>query len=64
MVQALFTALGLVLVIEGLALALAPSRIEEALALLAGLGPERRRTLGLIAVAAGVAVVALVRALA
>ena len=64
MIQALLTGLGLVLVIEGLALALAPSRIEEALALLASLGPERRRTLGLVAVAAGVGVVALMRALA
>lgn len=64
MAAALFTALGLVLVIEGLALALAPSRIEEALAFLAALGPERRRLLGLGAVAAGVAVVALVRFLA
>ncbi|SOC07581.1 DUF2065 family protein [Rhodobacter maris] len=57
----LVTALGLVLVIEGLALALAPRRIEEALALIAALGPEGRRRLGLAAVAAGVAVVALVR---
>jgi len=64
MAQALVTALGLVLVIEGLALALAPSRIEEALAFLAALGPERRRLLGLGAVAAGVGVVALVRFLA
>lgn len=61
MVQALGTALGLVLVIEGLALALAPSRIEEALALLAALGPEGRRRLGLLAVAVGVAVVAIAR---
>ncbi len=54
-------ALGLVLVIEGLALALAPSRIEEVLALLAALGPERRRLLGLGVLAAGVALVALAR---
>ena len=60
--ETLLTALGLVLVIEGLALALAPSRIEEVLALLAALGPEGRRRLGLAAVATGVAVVALVRA--
>ena len=64
MAEAIGTAFGLVLVIEGLALALAPSRIEEVLALLASLGPERRRMLGLVAVAAGVGVVALVRALA
>ncbi len=54
-------ALGLVLVIGGLALALAPSRIEEVLALLAALGPERRRLLGLGVLAAGVALVALAR---
>ncbi|MFD2174074.1 DUF2065 family protein [Rhodobacter lacus] len=59
----LFTALGLVLVIEGLALALAPRRIEEVLALIAALGPEGRRRIGLAAVAAGVGVVALVRLL-
>ena len=62
--ETVLTALGLVLVIEGLALALAPSRIEEVLAVLAALGPEGRRRLGLAAVAVGVAVVALVRALA
>ena len=60
---AVFTALGLVLVIEGLALVLAPSRIVEVLALLASIGPEGRRRIGLAAVAAGVGVVALVRAL-
>jgi uncharacterized protein YjeT (DUF2065 family) len=58
---ALVTALGLVLVIEGLALALAPARIEEALALLAAIGPAARRNIGLVAVATGVAVVALGR---
>lgn len=55
MLAALLLGLGLVLVIEGLALALAPSRLEEALAFLAGLGAPRRRALGLGAVAAGVA---------
>lgn len=60
---AVFTALGLVLVIEGLALVLAPSRIEEVLALLASIGPVGRRRIGLAAVTAGVAIVALVRAL-
>lgn len=61
---AVFTALGLVLVIEGLALVLAPSRILEVLALLASLSPEGRRRIGLAAVAAGVGVVALVQAFA
>ena len=54
MFTALLLGLGLVLVIEGLALALAPSRIEEALAFLASLGPERRRALGLGAGTVGV----------
>ena len=59
---AVFTALGFVLVIEGLALVLAPSRIEEVLALLASIGPVGRRRIGLAAVAAGVGIVALVHA--
>ena len=54
-------ALGLVLVVEGLALALAPSRMEEVLALLARLSRDQRRLIGLGAVALGVALVALSR---
>jgi uncharacterized protein YjeT (DUF2065 family) len=57
-------ALGLVLAAEGLALALAPSRIEEALRLLVALGPERRRVLGLVALALGVVVIWIARVLA
>ncbi len=53
--------LGLVLVIEGLVLALAPSRLEDLLAALAALGRDQRRVLGLMAVAAGVALVGLAR---
>lgn len=53
--------LGLVLVIEGLALALAPSRLEQVLALLASLGPDRRRLVGLVALALGTALVWLAR---
>lgn len=64
MIAALLTGLGLVLVIEGLALALAPSRLEEALAYLAALGPERRRMLGLGALALGVALIWAVKRLA
>ena len=58
----LATGLGLVLVIEGLVLALAPSRIEDMLATIAALNRDQRRMLGLVAVAAGVGLVALVRA--
>ena len=57
-------ALGLVLAVEGLALALAPSRMEEALRLLAEMGPERRRMLGLACLALGVALCWLARGLA
>lgn len=52
---------GLVLVIEGLVLALAPSRIDDLLAVLAALDRDRRRSLGLLAVALGVGLVALAR---
>jgi uncharacterized protein len=50
-------AFGLVLVVEGLAMALAPSRIEEALAYLVSLSRDRQRAIGLVALAIGVALV-------
>jgi uncharacterized protein YjeT (DUF2065 family) len=53
--------IGLVLVIEGLAIALAPSRIEQVLALFAAMGRDRRRLFGLCAVALGVVCVWLSR---
>jgi len=56
-------ALGLVLVVEGLALALAPSRMEDLLALFARMPHDRRRLLGLAAVAGGVILVGLARRL-
>ena len=49
--------LGLVLVIEGLVFALAPSRLEELVKLIAETPVEPRRTLGLVAVAIGVLLV-------
>jgi uncharacterized protein YjeT (DUF2065 family) len=49
--------LGLVAVIEGLALALAPARMREALEAIARMDPEQRRLVGLLAVTAGVALV-------
>lgn len=57
----LLTGLGLVLVIEGLALALAPSRIEEALDLLRAMTPGQRRMVGLAGLAAGVALLWAIR---
>ena len=50
-------ALGLVLAVEGLVLALAPRRIEDALRLIASLGLDQRRTIGLFALALGVVLV-------
>lgn len=53
--------LGLVLVIEGLAFALAPSRLEDLLAFIAALGRERRRAIGLAMVSAGIVLIWLAR---
>jgi uncharacterized protein YjeT (DUF2065 family) len=60
-VATVLLAIGLVLVVEGLAFALAPSRIEDALDALRRLPRDARRLIGLTALAAGVAVVALAR---
>jgi uncharacterized protein YjeT (DUF2065 family) len=49
--------LGLVAILEGLVLALAPSHLRAALEMIDGLDPERVRLLGLAAVAAGVGLV-------
>ena len=49
-----FLGIGLVLVIEGLVLALAPLRFEDIVKMLAELPAERRRVMGLIALAIGV----------
>lgn len=50
----LVLAIGLVLVVEGLALALAPRRMEDALRALAALSQDQRRAIGLGALALGV----------
>lgn len=50
-------AIGLVLVVEGLVFALAPSRIEDMLAAIASLPVETRRMIGLAAIAVGVLLV-------
>ncbi|ARE39347.1 Putative inner membrane protein YjeT (clustered with HflC) [Rhodovulum sp. P5] len=57
-------AIGLVLVVEGLVFALAPSRLDEALELIRQIPPDTRRMIGLGAVAAGTALVWLARTLA
>lgn len=57
-----FLALGLVLIVEGLAIALAPSRMDQIIALLAQLGRDRRRAIGLAMLALGILLVWLTRA--
>jgi uncharacterized protein YjeT (DUF2065 family) len=58
----LLLALGFVAIVEGLALALAPSHLRAALEMITRMEPERRRTLGLLAVTVGVTLVWLARA--
>jgi len=50
-------ALGLVLIVEGLAYALAPSLIERLLEMLRALPLDQRRNAGMVALALGVALV-------
>lgn len=52
---------GLVLVIEGLVFALAPSRLDDLVAAMAALSKDQRRVIGLVAVALGVGLVWLAR---
>jgi len=54
-------AFGLVLVVEGLAFALAPSRLVDLVALIASLSLPRRRAIGLAALALGVGLIWLSR---
>ena len=51
--QAILMGLGMVLVIEGLVFALAPSRLEDLLRVLRDIPPETRRIIGLCALVAG-----------
>ncbi|GGL86102.1 DUF2065 domain-containing protein [Pseudooceanicola nanhaiensis] len=53
MIETAFLALGLVLIVEGLAYALAPSLVEQLLEALRAMPVEARRTLGLGALAIG-----------
>ena len=57
MIETGLLALGLVLIVEGLAYALAPSLVEDLLAALRALPVETRRLLGLAAMALGLALV-------
>ncbi|MEM1038218.1 MAG: DUF2065 domain-containing protein [Pseudomonadota bacterium] len=55
----IFLALGLVLIVEGLVYALAPSLIEELLQALKSLTIEARRLMGLAALTTGAALILL-----
>ena len=57
MIAVALLAIGLVLIVEGLVYALAPSLVEELLDTLRALPLETRRVMGLVALAVGVAVV-------
>lgn len=61
MIDDILFGLGFVAVVEGLVLALAPSRLKQALLLLLTIPPERLRVLSLIFIALGVALIAFVR---
>ncbi|MFD1509082.1 DUF2065 domain-containing protein [Lacimonas salitolerans] len=54
MIETAFLALGLVLIVEGLAYALAPSLVEQMLEMLRSLPESVRRNVGLVAMALGV----------
>ena len=61
MIGTLLLGAGLVLAIEGLVLALAPSRLDDIMRLLAEIPHETRRMMGLAALAAGVVLIWLAR---
>ena len=56
-------ALGLVLIVEGLVYALAPSLVEDLLEALRAMPPEARRLVGLLALVIGLALVWIGKAL-
>ncbi len=63
MIATAILAVGLVLIVEGLVLALAPSRLDEMLRLFAEMPVATRRLIGFAALVAGVALFALARGL-
>ncbi len=64
MITALLLGIGLVLVFEGLVLALAPSRIEDMLKVILDIPPETRRMIGLGALAIGTVLVWIAKSVA
>ena len=57
MIETVFLALGLVLIVEGLVYALAPSLVEQLLVALRALPVETRRLIGLASLAFGLVLV-------
>lgn len=57
MISTVLWAFGLVLIVEGLAFALAPSRIEEVLKLLSEMPTAQKRQIGILACALGLVLV-------
>jgi uncharacterized protein YjeT (DUF2065 family) len=57
MIETALLALGLVLIVEGLVYALAPSLVDRMLLALAAIPPEARRLMGLLALVCGLALV-------
>lgn len=63
MIGVALLALGLVLIVEGLVYALAPSLVEDLLEALRQMPPEARRLMGLLALVIGVVLVWVAKAL-
>lgn len=61
MISTIVFGIGLVLVIEGLVFALAPSRLDDLVAMMAAMSRDQRRLIGLLALALGVVLVWLSR---
>ncbi|MGR3814473.1 MAG: DUF2065 family protein [Cognatishimia activa] len=61
MIETILLALGLVLILEGLVYALAPSLIEELLKALQSLSIAQRRQIGILVLALGVVVIVMAR---
>ncbi|SEW08863.1 hypothetical protein SAMN05444851_1324 [Aliiroseovarius sediminilitoris] len=57
MISTVVFGIGLVLVIEGLVFALAPSRLDDLVAMMAAMSRDQRRLIGLVALALGVVLV-------
>lgn len=63
MIETILLALGLVLILEGLVYALAPSLIEELLKALQSLSLAQRRQIGILVLALGVVLIVMARQL-